>query len=560
MFIRVNRTPNSPRKSIQICETYRKDGKVKQRIVHYVGVAIDEEEAEKLKAYGKELIAKITLKREVESKQQSLFPLDKQTILEGVTSKRGRPPKKAIEDILPPSEIRLDEIVEESRIVEGVHEVAGKMFDELYGELFKNKRLTERMKDIVLSRLVEPSSKHRAQKVLVQRFGKVHELDSLYRMMDKVYGEIGRIKQRTFEKTQALLPGKVDLLLFDVTTLYFESTTTDELRDFGYSKDHRFNTTQVVLALATNQDGLPVGYELFEGKCAEVTTLLKAITAWRQHFTIDGVCFVGDRAMFSKDNLALLEKHQCQYIVAAKLKCLPKELKAQLFDAQYYRTSLLKDQLAWIGEFEHLDARLIVSYKSKRALKDQKDRQKIVDKITKVLGQKGNPSKLISNTGVKQFITKDENASIALDEDKIAAASEWDGLHGVITNIKTEAAERILARYGQLWRIEESFRVNKHTLKMRPIYHWKPERIHAHIALCYMTFAVLRHLEYRVHLTQKISVSQILDALMQVQASIYIHKKTKDRYRLPGHFTHAARKIYKTFQLERSLDAEIYLP
>jgi len=270
MFIRVNRTPNSPRKSIQICETYRKDGKVKQRIVHYVGVAIDEEEAEKLKAYGKELIAKITLKREVESKQQSLFPLDKKTIVEGIINKRGRPPKKAIKDILPPSEVRLDEIVEESRIVEGVHEVAGKMFDELYGGLFKGKRLTARMKDIVLSRLVEPSSKHRAQKLLVQRFGKVHELDSLYRMMDKVYGEIGRIKQRTFEKTQALLPGKVDLLLFDVTTLYFESTTTDELRDFGYSKDHRFNTTQVVLALATNQDGLPIGYELFEGKCAEV--------------------------------------------------------------------------------------------------------------------------------------------------------------------------------------------------------------------------------------------------------------------------------------------------
>ena len=81
------------------------------------------------------MIAKITLKREAESKQQSLFPLDKQTILEGVTSKRGRPPKKAIEDILPPSEVRLDEIVEESRIVEGVHEVAGKMFDELYAIL-----------------------------------------------------------------------------------------------------------------------------------------------------------------------------------------------------------------------------------------------------------------------------------------------------------------------------------------------------------------------------------------------------------------------------------------
>ena len=136
----------------------------------------------------------------------------------------------------------------------------------------------------------------------------------------------------------------------------------------------------------------------------------------------------------------------------------------------------------------------------------------------------------------------------------------WDGLHGIITNIKGEAAENLIARYARLWIIEESFRINKHLLKMRPIFHWKQERIHAHIAMCYMTFAILRHLQYRVSLTQKISHETIIEELMNVQASIHIHKRTKDLYRVSGYFSHIARKIYKTLDITRSEDAEIYLP
>ena len=100
-------------------------------------------------------------------------------------------------------------------------------------------------------------------------------------VFNKSSPSINKIKELTFKKTQSLFPDGVDLLLFDVTTLYFESVEVDALRNFGYSKDHRFNTTQVVLALATNQDGLPVGYELFEGNKAEVGTLLVAIESWK---------------------------------------------------------------------------------------------------------------------------------------------------------------------------------------------------------------------------------------------------------------------------------------
>jgi transposase len=167
-----------------------------------------------------------------------------------------------------------------------------------------------------------------------------------------------------------------------------------------------------------------------------------------------------------------------------------------------------------------------------------------------------------------------------LSEEKIAKDALWDGIHGIITNIKpnltkeeeaaqtqekqeeteekVERAEAIelIMRYGRLWKIEESFRLNKHTLSMRPIYHFKPERIKAHIGLCYMAFSVLRHMEYRVRLTQKISPEVMIDELLNVQASLYRHMPTGKLYRMPGKFTNHASKIYKAFQIERKNHAQ----
>jgi transposase len=559
MYIRIKSTPNSPRKSIQIVESVRIGDKVKQKIVHHVGIALDEREEQKLRDYGLELIAKITAKREQESVQKSLFYTSEPEIIVDTKKKLGRKSKKKIEDILPTSQVTLDDIVEEKRVIEGVHDVAGIMFDEIYRNLFKGKRLYGLLRDVVLSRLVYPCSKRRTQEKLLKHFDKKHSLEMIYWMMDKVFSKINQIKQMTFAKTASLFPDQVDLILFDVTTLYFESVEVDDLRNYGYSKDHRFNTTQVVLALATNQDGLPVGYELFEGNKAEVTTLAAAIESWKKFFKIDSVCFVGDRAMFSKTNIALLESLNYQYIIAAKLKSLPDHLKTKILDEEYYKTTVLNNELSWIGEFEYQGQRLVTSYKSRRAMKDLKDRQHVLDKLTKTIGKHGNPKKLITNQGVKKFVTVNDDASVTLDETKINEAAQWDGLHGIITNIRNDSSESLIARYAKLWVIEESFRVNKHSLKMRPIFHWAPARIHTHIAICYMTFSTLRHLQYQVNLTQKISIDTILDELMNVEASIYIHKRTKDRYRVPGVYSNNARKIYKAFNLERSLDAAIYL-
>lgn len=224
----------------------------------------------------------------------------------------------------------------------------------------------------------------------------------------------------------------------------------------------------------------------------------------------------------------------------------------------HYRPTVLKEEFAWIGEFTHASRRLIVSYKKRRALKDTADRKRVLEKIEKVIGKQGQTQKLITNQGVRKFTKTNPEAKTQVDEEKVSQDAMWDGLHGIITNIKGEKAEVLLGRYSRLWVIEESFRVNKNTLEMRPIYHWNPKRIHAHIAICYMTFALLRHLQYRLNLTQKISVETIIDELKRVQSSIYIHKQTGDLYRVPGRITNTARKIYKAFNLVRSSDATIY--
>jgi len=555
MFIRTKPfNDHKDKVRVQIIENTRDGDKVRQKILRHVGVAIGDDEIAKMKALATEIMHRIQDEREASSPQGNLFNRED-------VPRLGRPPKKNIADILGVDKVSLKDIKEVRRVVEGVHEVGGLVYETLgFDSLIpSSKRSSEILKDVVLSRMVEPESKRGLQKVLEDQFDKEHDLDAIYRMMDKVYPNISKIKELCFRGAQDLMPKKeVNLALFDVTTLYFESVTVDEVREFGYSKDHRFNTTQVVLAFATSEEGLPLGYELFQGNTAEVKTLLASIEGWKNYLDIKDVCFVADRAMFSRSNLEALEKSGYTYIVAAKLRSLKDSMQEKILGEEGYKLSSLGSTPAWIGEFEYEGKRLITTYKSNRAHQDSKDRETILTKISKTLGKKGSSKKLVTNQGVKKY-TSMQDSQAMLDEDKIQADALWDGMHGIITNDQRLTAKEALQRYARLWVIEQSFRINKHDLKMRPIFHWTPHRIESHVALCYMSFAILRHIEYRVSLTQKISPREIMSLLLSVQGSICQHIRTKDLYRIPGAMKLDARKIYKTFNIKRSDTPEIYL-
>ncbi|MFN8769251.1 MAG: IS1634 family transposase [Neisseriaceae bacterium] len=546
MYIRVKQKSNN-KLTIQIVESVRIGNTVSQKIVKHIGT-VDANDTMMLGAIKRVAEDKLAALEQERKNQLELFS-------DLPTNSKGRKPRKEIKDILPTSQVSLDDIVEEKRIVEGVDEIAGKAYEEIgYGKLLP-RGANQLLKDLVLARLVFPYSKHKLCKVLFEQFDKDYDLNRLYRLMDQIHPKINKIKQITCAKTQSLMPD-CDVVLFDVTTLHFESIEADEFREFGYSKNFRFNTTQVVLALATNEHGMPIGYELFKGNEAEVKTLVASINSWKSLFNIKNVTFVGDRAMFSKDNLQLMDANGYSYVIAAKLRRLPQKVQDDILDENNYRLDFNNNSISWIGEFELNNQRLITTYTPSRARNDRNKRKQILDAIEP---KTGNASKLIKN-GAKKYV-KVEAGNTSIDEAKVNKDAMWDGMHGIITNIKDKHAKELLAKYHSLWHIEEAFRINKTDLKMRPIYHWTSERIESHIAICYMSFAVLKYIQYKVEVTQiKFSVQDVLDVLMKVQASIHVHKVTKDKYRMPSSMSNNARCIYKAFDIERSLNASVYLP
>ena len=140
-----------------------------------------------------------------------------------------------------------------------------------------------------------------------------------------------------------------------------------------------------------------------------------------------------------------------------------------------------------------------------------------------------------------------------INEAKISDDAKWDGLHGVITNIKKDPSLAILSRYVGLWQIEEAFRISKHDLRFRPIYHWTEERIKAHIAICFLAFTLVKQAIYRMKIQQvAMSFEKIRNELLHVQSSLMVDIGTNKRYMIPSHVTPNQKKIYQVFGLKRS--------
>ncbi len=575
MFVRVKSSPNSPRRSVQVVESLRSGDKISQRIVRYIGIALDDAEELKMRTMAQEFIDRCATDA---LNQDALFATDS-------VRRVGRPARQTLANVAAASDVRLADVAETSRRVEGPHEVLGHLYDYLrFDRVLSDKpglgRGATMLRDLVIARAMVCGSKRECARVMELDYGKTYTTDSLYRLMDSVHERLDVLKRIVFEATASLTAGHVDMMLFDVTTLYFESVDVDELRAFGYSKDQKYHCTQVVLALATNSDGLPIGYELFAGNTAEVKTLIECMQSWQLNMKIDKVSFVADRALCSKANLGLLEQHGLSYVVAMPLRrSLKQAEQAQILQSQIATPQEVEGELLWVREFEWQGRRLIVSYSSKRAHKDQADRQALIDKLKAKLGKakkeaiepetgeikaaktSGNAKKLITNSGYLKYVEQTDTGGVfVLNEDRLQSDAAWDGLHAIVTSDRKSSATQLLARYRRLWVIEDSFRLIKHNLAIRPNYHFKPERIKAHIGICFLAFALIRHAQQRIKLAQKaMSTEAIRNALHSVQASVLEHKKTKAKYRLPSVFSQDASCIYKAFGLKRKLDADVML-
>jgi transposase len=541
MFIRIKQKPNG-KKAIQIVEAIRKADKVQQKIVRHIGQAETDREVEALRNLARAIIFEIK-----EQRQPSLPLFNHETLL------KSRLEKRPARDKVDVSNLR-----EEQRIIEGIGDVFGRLYQDLgMTDLISGSRKDLQWNAIlracVLARIANPESKRRTASLLEQDYGIKIPLEKIYRMMNHVAANENSIKKHISSSTQSLFSEKVDVLFFDVTTLYFESFTPDGLREFGFSKDCKFKETQVVLALVTATNGLPITYKLFPGNMYEGHTLIQIIEDLKIEHKIENVLLVADRAMFTKTNLDEMERLNVNYIVAAKLKNLKKAVKDEIL-RDFYEPAVVNNEFHWVRELEHEGKRLVVSFSSKRAKKDGADRQRLIDRLMKkVKDGKINVSELITNHGTKKFIKVEKGAGAVVNEEKIKLDSLWDGLHGVITNVKDKSPAEILERYRGLWQIEEAFRVNKHDLRMRPIYHWTEERIRAHIAICFIAFTLAKQAVYRFGIQQHpMSFEQIRNELLHAQASIVKDISTGKKYVIPSQVTLNQEKLYQAFGLKRS--------
>ena len=224
MFVRVKTTPNSPRKSVQIVSSVRVDGNVKQKIVRHVGIAMDEEELARLK----ELAEVIKAKLETDHQPQ-LFPPDE--VAQQILKAKAQPPKQES-----PLTVDLTHLREQQRVVLGIHEVYGELYQQLgFDRLLPASRYrasNEALYQTVMARIANPDSKRHSVALLEQDFGVNLPLEKVYRMMDQLDdSRVARLKARVCQQTQQVLGGQpLDLLFFDCTTLYFESFTEDDLK------------------------------------------------------------------------------------------------------------------------------------------------------------------------------------------------------------------------------------------------------------------------------------------------------------------------------------------
>lgn len=393
---------------------------------------------------------------------------------------------------------------------------------------------------MVVNQLQAPSSKFKLwqEKEKYLDINKEIDLQHYYRSLDILSVNKEKIEHFFYERNKNLFNMSLDIVFYDVTTFYFESQKSDELKDFGFDKDNKINNVHIVMGLLVDKYGRPIGYELFKGNTYEGKTLLKTIEKISKRFEINKVVIVADKGLNSKMNFKDIKDAGYDYIVSGRLKSMSKKTKDIVLDMDNYKFLTEKD-LSFLDEdynlkedstnnktfmykvldYENevkykinpkdkrykkikLKEKLICTYSSKRASKDKKDRERMLEKAQEIIDSK-EKSRLQNHRGHKKYVVKQypenvkgEDFEMILNIEKIKAEQKYDGFYVIQSSKEDLSAKDVIENYHYLYKIEESFRIMKTTMKFRPINHWTPKRIEGHFVMCFIAFLLERDLEY----------------------------------------------------------------
>jgi transposase len=378
---------------------------------------------------------------------------------------------------------------------------------------------------LVLMRLCEPSSELYMVENLYERSPLVDLLgipsekindNRLYRSLDAILPHKSDLEKHLKERLGELFHLEYDLLLYDITSTYFEGAAADnEQAQYGYSRDHRPDCKQVCIALVVSREGLPLGYEVFAGNRHDVTTVEEIIEKIESQYGRAERIWVMDRGMISEGTLEFLQLEDRRYIVGTP--------KSQL--RNYERELISQD---WEQIHEGLEVKLCVSPEGKetfvlcrsteRAQKEkaihdrfekriEKGLEKIIASCRKRKQKVGRIERRVGRlleansraAGLfKVEVKEGETGKAELTWEKVEAWREWAGLsegcYMLRTNITDWQAGELWEAYIQLTQAETAFRIQKSDLKIRPIWHQKEERVKAHILVCFLAYVLWKML------------------------------------------------------------------
>lgn len=395
--------------------------------------------------------------------------------------------------------------------------------DELiFGKLFKDIGCSniplaqikdqEIFKALVISRLLYPGSK--LYLIDYYHIYKKQKIDKnrIYRFLDTIYKDDLKIQieECIFNHTKKIMNNTIKVTFYDVTTLYFESESEDDLRRIGFSKEGKLNRPQIQLGLFTTLQGYPLSFEVYEGNKYEGHTLVDIIEKFQNKFNLSSKpIVVADRGMLNNDNIAYLQNNGYKYILAARIKNLPNDLKEQIANLTFIddgtiHTLEISKELNYKDKNNNKQSlntkqRLILSYSSKRAKKDKYTRTKALEKIKEKLSKNITKSDLKLSYYAK-YLDVDDKCSIkySLNESKIVEDEKLDGIKGFITNDFTLTPNEVIEHYQNQYDIEKAFRISKTDLKIRPIYHRLEHRIKAHILISFVSYAIYKEFERKI--------------------------------------------------------------
>ncbi len=391
---------------------------------------------------------------------------------------------------------------------------------------------------LVINRLLSPSSK-RAHYLSRQKYINSEnetELHQIYRSLDVLAENKEKIEEDIFNKNRNLFNMQIDVVFYDVTTFHFESQRKDELRDFGFSKANKVNEVQVVMGLLIDNEGRPIGYELFPGNTFDGKTMLRILRKLKTKFNINRIVIVADKGLNSKINFKEIKSNGFDYIVSSRIKNMSKKLQNQILDEKgyisysegykykvidYENEVVYKNEETKKTEQLILKEKIVCTYSDKRAIKDKRDRQRAVEKAKELLENR-DYGKLKRKSGYKKYINIEGSPaqSYNLDEKRIKTDARFDGYYAISYSKLDLSPEEVISQYHNLYRIEESFRLLKSTMKTRPIYLRKKEHIEGHFVICFFAFLLERELELRLR-KRKIEYSseKIKEALNSLEFS-----------------------------------------